>query len=719
MKLHNSTQNEAILSNVGEIGEFRIRNSAKAFNILSSGLYANKIRAIIRELSCNAVDSHVASGKSNVPFDVHLPTHLEPWFSVRDYGLGLSHEQVTNIYTTYFESTKTESNEFIGALGLGSKSPFSYTDNFTVTAIKDGRKGIYTAFINDQGVPSIALMMEEQTTDPNGVEVRFAVDSRMDFDKFKMEARHVYEYFSLRPVINGQFAFKYPKYTEKDIIKGGHTLDDSHTSYAIMGNIKYPIEVPNAEKVLGNLHLLLECGLVMEFDIGELDFQASREGLSYIPATIDSIKAKLETLNNQLAVTVAEEANKIDNLWERLDYLVKRKERNKMWVSAVAKYVQDTNFDMYDPKDRWNSVKNFKLDTQELEKKYNISIRVFTKTLSNSTCIQVKPHATHQPAVAGQSLPTVKYTWNVAPVTRTVFVINDTKVGAFERTKYHYRNTEMEQYDNTVYVIEPSDKNKKVLVDEFFLEIKNPPAKQILRASQLKQKPSKRSCAMGKNVTILKLVEGSRRSRYDRPLVWSDAGTADEFSENETHYYLPLSGYKNLGVVSDVKVLSNYLTRTGMFTDTIYGVRKSDIEWVKTQKNWVNLDEHIKVKLTKTDLSNVMGLVKQAIDYSDLYRYNATQYVVNPASPYIKLYNEFKDVRAIDETKRGTLLWLCNAYGVNTKTIVDPKALIAKYKEEVNAINKRYPLLEHVTRYSVEAKDVAEYINMIDSAKGV
>lgn len=35
MILNNAPQNEAILSNVGEIGEFRIRNSAKAFSILS------------------------------------------------------------------------------------------------------------------------------------------------------------------------------------------------------------------------------------------------------------------------------------------------------------------------------------------------------------------------------------------------------------------------------------------------------------------------------------------------------------------------------------------------------------------------------------------------------------------------------------------------------------------------------------------------------------
>jgi len=40
MIINAAPQNEAIMSNVGEIGEFRIRNSAKAFNILSSGLYA-------------------------------------------------------------------------------------------------------------------------------------------------------------------------------------------------------------------------------------------------------------------------------------------------------------------------------------------------------------------------------------------------------------------------------------------------------------------------------------------------------------------------------------------------------------------------------------------------------------------------------------------------------------------------------------------------------
>jgi len=128
---------------------------------------------------------------------------------------------VTKIYTTYFESTKTESNEFIGALGLGSKSPFSYTDNFTVTAIQNGRKGIYSAFINDVGVPSIALMNEEQVTEPNGVEVKFSVNDRYDFIKFSDEARSVYRWFPVLPTITGNtIAIERVEYETQNIIPG-------------------------------------------------------------------------------------------------------------------------------------------------------------------------------------------------------------------------------------------------------------------------------------------------------------------------------------------------------------------------------------------------------------------------------------------------------------------------------------------------------------------
>ena len=193
-----------------------------------------------------------------------------------------------------------------------------------MTAIKDGVRGVYSAFINGEGVPSIALMHGEDTDQPNGVEIQFAVTDRYDYDKFRSEARQVYTYFKLRPVVSGgeqEFAFRDVQYKDKNIIPGVHYVD-GRGSIAVMGNIAYPIEVPNEDTNLGPLAKLLQTGLEMHFDIGELDFQASREGLSYIPSTIEAIKSKLIALNAQLAVHLALEADAITDEWERAYFLM-------------------------------------------------------------------------------------------------------------------------------------------------------------------------------------------------------------------------------------------------------------------------------------------------------------------------------------------------------------------------------------------------------------
>lgn len=723
MIINHTPQNEAIISNVSEVGEFRIRNSAKAFSILSSGLYANKVRAIIRELSCNAIDSHVAAGKQDTPFDVHLPNALEPYFSIRDYGTGLNHDQVTNIYTTYFESTKTDSNAFIGALGLGSKSPFSYTDNFTVTAVQNGKKGIYSAFINEQGVPSIALMMDEETTDPNGVEVRFAVADRYDYDKFRQEARQVYKYFKQRPVVSGSsdFTFIDPEYKDADIIPGVHTLKDGRASVAIMGNIAYPIDIPSADNTISDdFKRMLGCGLVMEFKIGDLDFQASREGLSYIPSTIASIKTKLEQLNVQLAVHLTKEANQIDNMWERALHLYNRMDES-LWASAVQKYLVDTKFPLIQAGgSRWNSLKRFDLSVKELASKYNIVMRGFIKNRNQSTCSTIKHRNVQNnvPDGKGGHQPVMDQEWTITVSDGVNFVFNDTKVGALERAKYHWKNSKNETYQSTVYVIEPADRTKMIETVAFLTDLMLPPSKQIFKASQLLEK--QRAGSMGANVTIMRLEEGARRGYRDRgPMVWRDAGKASTFDDSDTYYYLPLTGYKSLGEVPDVKSLEDNLRVSNTFNGEIYGVRKNDLEWVKTQKNWINLDEYVKNKLSQLGQEDVLGLVKQSIDWKELYQYNATKHVSNPHSPYLVLFNTFKDVKESDRKVRMSLEWLCRQYQVATSTTVDPSVLIDKYRSEVESIKKRYPLIKGLGKYSVEGVHLAEYINLIDSSKGV
>ena len=159
--------------------EFTFKQSAHAFNILVSRLYTDPIKAIIRELSANAHDSHVEAGKPNCKMLIHLPNNSERFFSIRDFGVGLSPDDVINVYSTIFESTKTDSNDYTGCLGLGSKTPFSYTDNFIVESFFNGKHYIYNAYFNEQGVPCMAMLdgNGSDTNEENGVKITISVKS--------------------------------------------------------------------------------------------------------------------------------------------------------------------------------------------------------------------------------------------------------------------------------------------------------------------------------------------------------------------------------------------------------------------------------------------------------------------------------------------------------------------------------------------------------------
>lgn len=705
----------AILSNVGAVSEFTIKATSRSFSILSSGLYANKIRAIIREVSCNALDSHVAHGNTDVPFVVHLPNSMEPYFSVRDFGTGLSADQVTSIFTSFFTSTKTGSNDFIGALGLGSKSPFSYTDNFTVTAVKDGVKGIYTAFIGNDGVPSIALMFSEDTTEPSGVEIKFAVNDRYDFGKFRDEARQVFKYWRNRPTITGSTGFEFsdPIYKDQNIVPGVHSLDGGYyNSVAIMGNIAYPIEIPHADTTLGKLRSLLECGLVLEFGIGELDFQASREGLSYVPLTVNSIKAKLEALNAQLAVHLAAEADKIENLWERSAYLYKRMD-TALWSTAVDKYVTDTKFPLLNiTGQRWNAIKVLQLPVIELATKFNIAIKGFVKSRGANSCQSVKAEIGHYDKVT--NLPT--YEWQIRAEMDRFFVFNDTKVGALERAKFHWRNSQTAGYTEVVYVLEPVDRALPMKQAEFLAEIMNPPANNVMMASTLMVK--ERAGGLGRNVTILRLEDRSSHWRNNDKTVWVEAGALDSFDDSDTHYYIPLSGYKSLGKVEDIKSLREYLKRSGVYTSTIYGVRKGDIDAVKAMKNWVPLDTLVESKLAALGNDRVMGIVKQAIGFEATFHWRLKG-LVPETSPYMAFASLFKDIKEADGTATSNLQALCRLYKVATSAATEPTAVILDYQSQKDAVMARYPLLSAVGRYSAESKAIADYINLVDTVKPV
>lgn len=689
MKLVASSANQVTLSNVSETGEFRIRNSAKAFSILSSGLYANKIKAIIRELSCNAHDSHVAAGKNNVPFDVHLPTSLEPWFAIRDYGTGLNHDQVCNIYTTYFESTKTNSNDFIGALGLGSKSPFSYTDNFSVTAIKDGMKRIYSAFINGQGVPSIALLMEEPTTDSNGVEVKFSVEDRNDFYKFKEEAKDVYTFFKLKPILSGSsFEFSTINYVTENIVPGIHLTNEYQNSFAIMGNIAYPIHVPNATENLGDLKHLLDCGIHIEFDIGELDFQASREGLSYIPETIRSIKHKLEILDTNLERYLVDVMNLFDNEWKRADILLEYL-RNPMWHSAIRSYISNTGFDLIEQYGPTLRARTFKIDVKTVES-FNIKLKSFGIRAGY-----------HNPI--GTNTPTVTIhndkIWNIGVKSNVNFVVNDTKIGVYERAANHFK---ARKEPVLVFVIDALDKSLPVDVDGFMKLLHNP--LNVIQASELDKKPRKERITTAKLTSILKLVGQ----------VWQPAGDLDD---NTTYYYLPLSGYKLISQYNKdqytnvLELVTKIQIALPELNVPVYGVRKQDMKTIQSLSNWINLEEHVISVISNLTDHDAILLQTTVVDSIRYLQYNASiDNLVDKSSPYSIFINKYKNISgtgSIEDVKR-----LISYYDIDS-SITDK---LSELGAEMQSVKERYPLLEHLRIWVVCPADIAQYINAIDNS---
>lgn len=149
---------------------FKIANNAHMMDILSKKLYTNPELAVCRELVCNAIDSHkfVNSLKK---VEVTMPSVFNDFrFIVKDYGTGLSEEDVLNLYTTYGQSTKQGSNDFIGGLGIGSKSPFALTEEFSVVSRYRGTATTYHCY-KQKGLPVCTKLSAVKTDEHDGMTI--------------------------------------------------------------------------------------------------------------------------------------------------------------------------------------------------------------------------------------------------------------------------------------------------------------------------------------------------------------------------------------------------------------------------------------------------------------------------------------------------------------------------------------------------------------------
>lgn len=299
---------------------FTVELNAITFEILSKELYQNPIKAIIRELSCNAIDSHIRAGTADTPFDIHLPTNFEPTFSIRDYGTGLSQEGIECLYTGYFKSDKRHTNDEIGGKGLGSKTPLAYADSFIVISYHKGTKWTYNVYKNEFGVPTLTQITHQSTDEPNGLEIIIAVKNE-DTNKFVCEAKTILPWMHYR-ITNEVLYHSIPK-IERLYVTSEFELIDSPNSkpMVLMGNIMYPIDT---YRVLNNYtkHWATKnLGLVIKAPIGTLDVTASRDDLHYTDRTLKWLTDKLEKAILWTQKTLEDEIQNYKNLTEATIHL--------------------------------------------------------------------------------------------------------------------------------------------------------------------------------------------------------------------------------------------------------------------------------------------------------------------------------------------------------------------------------------------------------------
>lgn len=333
MQIAPKNENSVLLSDNFKSVSFGIKQDGLAhiFGVLRNQLYSDKILAVVREYSANAVDANVEAGKEDQAIVVTAPNAFDPTFRVRDFGNGLNEEEIRDIYANYGESTKRKSNKLIGQLGLGSKSAFAYGDNFVIDSYVNGKKSTYNAYIDPSQIGMIAKMNEEETSEPNGVEICIPV-KYADIYGFKDKIKNFFKFWSSKVEVR--------EIDVSEISLGNATIEGtnwkyfshkhySSTSFAsvvVMGNVAYPFnssimsqEVKElfSEKVGKDCYApSLAYNFIFYVDIGTVEVSASREDLQYTDFTKKNLIKLLDSFFSELVEKINGKIENAANIFE-------------------------------------------------------------------------------------------------------------------------------------------------------------------------------------------------------------------------------------------------------------------------------------------------------------------------------------------------------------------------------------------------------------------
>jgi len=721
MLVHTETRNIQ-RSGVATEHNFTIKASSKAFNILSSNLYSDKPLAIIRELCCNAYDSHVEAGKAHEPIEVILPTRLNPTLTIKDNGIGLDHNGIINIYTKFFESTKTESNDFVGQLGLGSKAPFSMFKTFNVEARKNGVKRSYTAYINEDGIPTIAQLGEQTTDEANGVSVSMTVKAD-DFDKFHNAAKRALMYFNPKPLVNGVEGFK--TYEVKHGIAGTNwKIRESDYwarmsgPYVVQGFVVYPIDgtlvrehgLSPAAKVISSLNI------DFWMDIGSVDVAPSREALSYDKRTIGNIAVAFEQAAAEMRDVIQAEFDGCKTAYEA--------------GVKLYKYEHDAAYEMRQLFNSLHSTTPFTWNGKAITYKHVLD----TTKIRTTAIIRAS-------AGRGKLAYNSRYEPTAVPVERTVQL--DTRTAVLVDDVHRSSGDIVRQFINAtadVGGVVLLKAMKKADHDEREIKriIKMLGDVPVKRVSELPFKPTVKSVARSARSKESRLRftgfkerstrYGSDTNRKFSRLTW----TAVDVDLSKGGFYLPLERFAVVYNGREQEYLDKVMAAAkalGLVSDAdlekTFGFNEKEI--AKAGKNWVNFFDHVIKQFAKMKVEDKViaaNAAKQVDDHMRSFnsRIGARWGAVEPKlvdgafKTFVNKVRHLRDATVVVnlDTINSFMKLMNMDTAIYTKASAKAQALALEWDE----LLKKHGMLALIDWYQVDNTTVSmvvDYINVVNA----
>lgn len=280
--------------------------TAHLMSILTN-MYGDKAMAVVREYPANAYDSHVQAGNPD-PIQVFLPDEWSPNFIVQDYGVGLSKDDLIDVYAKYGKSTKRDTDGQIGGFGIGGKAAFTIAPQFVVTGVKDGERTVAIFALGADGIGNVDIIDHIfNSNEPNGVRVDIAVD---DYTAIREAATKLFSTWQpgtvlvdgVQPTGIWDSAFKitdniYATYGETN----GITVVMGGVGYKASQTLLYRLKSGGNVASLFRKIAYDKFHIIAKVNINDADITPSREGLRDTTKTINLLNKILVDYTDGLA----------------------------------------------------------------------------------------------------------------------------------------------------------------------------------------------------------------------------------------------------------------------------------------------------------------------------------------------------------------------------------------------------------------------------------